>query len=853
MSNEVTVVLQDRKTGQRRNYTINVNNNENILELTKSVEKITKIPSEELEVVFCGKKLSKSTIMKDLSLTPATQIMLLRPNSVVKTATSSSKFQTTDSSILGSFYVWCKSCDDVRRGKLRVYCQNCESTSVLVKAEPQNWMDVLKSKRIPVTSAALTHVRGNWQMAECCICDGKEKIIFDLGCNHISCQSCFKDYLLSTLQVFHFKNRPPYGFTVSCVYPECNRVVQDVHHFHVMGQSSYSEYQRKATERLIAIDDEGVTCPNPSCGQSFFWEPYDDDGRSQCPDCFYTFCRKCTERDCVCQSEDDLTRTTIEATTRRCPKCNVATERNGGCAHIHCTSCGMDWCFKCVTEWKEECQWDHCSTTRTAEMSGQGPPSNLTPQQQHFVDDYAAAATTTNDATTTDSTTAIAPKTVATTASATAADFQSYQRSRTPQMQQHPGGGSPGSHLQMHPHLQSQGHMQPRSPLVGQHHPAPGSIPPGNPATPQMMQQQMGMNQPMSLPAPHVSRPGSVAPPASVPPNMHTGPSSNQMDQMGGQSQYSHHLQPQQPLSRPGSQQSHIAGGHGGPHSVQQPGSIQRPGSVLAPGSIQQPGSLLAPGSMHQPGSVQQPGSLGAPLSHTGAGGPQSVQGYGPGSVQPPGSAQAPSSVQPGSTFAPGSLQAPASQQPPASIQPPPSAASGSVAGPASAAPAKVEPLKPNEEQIRMVQDPVDLVRNLVQKDLRMSVVEMNKRGAELLHQKEEGAIKEEDRQQYKRATNDFHAVCDEIDRTLTTIMETAKQITKLDKVFQDRTSKEIDGEAMVNSVQKFVDETGIVQKMFDDTVNSVTSTMEKMRRRQKKWKDQQQQQENAEDAEMAE
>ncbi|ULU00120.1 hypothetical protein L3Y34_000972 [Caenorhabditis briggsae] len=196
-------------------------------------------------------------------------------------------------------------------------------------------------------------------MAECCICDGKEKIIFDLGCNHISCQSCFKDYLLSTLQEFHFKNRPPYGFTVSCVYPECNRVVQDVHHFHVMGQSSYSEYQRKATERLIAIDDEGVTCPNPSCGQSFFWEPYDDDGRSQCPDCFYTFCRKCTERDCVCQSEDDLTRTTIEATTRRCPKCNVATERNGGCAHIHCTSCGMDWCFKCVTEWKEECQWDH--------------------------------------------------------------------------------------------------------------------------------------------------------------------------------------------------------------------------------------------------------------------------------------------------------------------------------------------------------------------------------------------------------------------------------------------------------------------------------------------------------------
>ncbi|CDK13444.1 RBR-type E3 ubiquitin transferase [Caenorhabditis elegans] len=321
--------------------------------------------------------------MRDLSLTPATQIMLLRPkfNSHNENGATTAKI-TTDSSILGSFYVWCKNCDDVKRGKLRVYCQKCSSTSVLVKSEPQNWSDVLKSKRIPAVceecctpglfaefkfkclacndpAAALTHVRGNWQMTECCVCDGKEKVIFDLGCNHITCQFCFRDYLLSQLERFGFVNQPPHGFTIFCPYPGCNRVVQDVHHFHIMGQTSYSEYQRKATERLIAVDDKGVTCPNVSCGQSFFWEPYDDDGRSQCPDCFFSFCRKCFERNCVCQSEDDLTRTTIDATTRRCPKCHVATERNGGCAHIHCTSCGMDWCFKCKTEWKEECQWDH--------------------------------------------------------------------------------------------------------------------------------------------------------------------------------------------------------------------------------------------------------------------------------------------------------------------------------------------------------------------------------------------------------------------------------------------------------------------------------------------------------------
>lgn len=129
----------------------------------------------------------------------------------------------------------------------------------------------------------------------------------------------------------------------------------------------------------------------------------------------------------------------------------------------------------------------------------------------------------------------------------------------------------------------------------------------------------------------------------------------------------------------------------------------------------------------------------------------------------------------------------------------------------------------------------------------------MNKRGSELIRQREEGDIRDHDRAQYKRATNDFHAVCDEIDRTLTTVMETAKQLSKLDKVFQDRNAKELDGEVMVSCVQNFVENTDTVQKMFDGTIGSVTNTMEKIRRRQKKWEEQQKAKRAEEDVEMAE
>lgn len=159
--------------------------------------------------------------------------------------------------------------------------------------------------------------------------------------------------------------------------------------------------------------------------------------------------------------------------------------------------------------------------------------------------------------------------------------------------------------------------------------------------------------------------------------------------------------------------------------------------------------------------------------------------------------------------------------------------------------------MKPNEEEIRMVQDPVDLVRNLVQKDLRNSIVEMNKRGATLVQQKEEQTMVEDDKAQYKRASNDFHAVCDEIDRTLTTIMETAKQLTKLEKVVVEKPNKEPhSAETMINSVQTFVDNTAIVQKMFEETIRNVTATIEKNRRRERKYEEMQRKR-AAEDAEM--
>ncbi|CAM9478401.1 unnamed protein product [Ectocarpus sp. 12 AP-2014] len=50
-------------------------------------------------------------------------------------------------------------------------------------------------------------------------------------------------------------------------------------------------------------------------------------------------------------AEDRASLATVANTTKRCPNCGVATEKNGGCKHITCT-CRHGYCWNCLIEWK---------------------------------------------------------------------------------------------------------------------------------------------------------------------------------------------------------------------------------------------------------------------------------------------------------------------------------------------------------------------------------------------------------------------------------------------------------------------------------------------------------------------
>uniref|UniRef100_A0A0K0DFB5 RBR-type E3 ubiquitin transferase n=1 Tax=Angiostrongylus cantonensis TaxID=6313 RepID=A0A0K0DFB5_ANGCA len=337
---ELLVVVHNRADHSRRSLSIPFNLNDTVRSFEEKIsQKITKILLRSL-IAF----VENPTNSVDSSDRKSAGAMPVRSTPEI-----------------GSFYVWCKQCSDIQRGKLRVYCDKCSSSAVLLSNEPSCWRDVTKSHQIEANcadcnsssyalfqfkcvfcnqiGAVLSQVRGNWEQADCSIClDVYNKYLFDFGCHHLVCRQCFGECLFVALKESRFVFRPTIGFTITCPYPGCERCVADAHHFRVLGEEKYQAYQRMATEKLIALDNQGriasVFCPYPDCNSSFFWESENDDGRTSCPDCLRLFCRKC-------------------------PGCGANTEHNGGCTHMHCIVCKTDWCFICVAQWTEECQWNH--------------------------------------------------------------------------------------------------------------------------------------------------------------------------------------------------------------------------------------------------------------------------------------------------------------------------------------------------------------------------------------------------------------------------------------------------------------------------------------------------------------
>lgn len=320
------------------------------------------------------------------------------------------------------FFVFCSQCEKVCTGKLRVRCGICKSGAFTVHRDPACWDDVLKKKRItghcenyeipcvenelgdpPFTefyfkcsehssggekdfAAPLNLIKTNHKDIPCIACtDTSDNVlVFPCEAGHVTCLDCFRQYCISRLLERQFLEHPTGGYTLQCPVGCANSYIEDVHHFKLLSKEQYERYQRFATEEFV-LRNGGVLCPQPGCGMGLLVDP--ECTRVQCQNgCGFVFCRNCLQGyhigecletpqpnagaapnytiDPLRASEarwDEASKIAIKVTTKPCPQCRTATERDGGCMHMVCTrsGCGYEWCWVCQTAWTRDCMAAH--------------------------------------------------------------------------------------------------------------------------------------------------------------------------------------------------------------------------------------------------------------------------------------------------------------------------------------------------------------------------------------------------------------------------------------------------------------------------------------------------------------
>ncbi|XP_050428730.1 E3 ubiquitin-protein ligase parkin [Adelges cooleyi] len=317
---------------------------------------------------------------------------------------------------VANFYVYCSSpCSTTTVGKIRVRCFKCKNGAFTVDGDPKNWNDVLKPKRITghceisectdgevgwsefyfkcsehITkgetdeAVALHLVRNNLHHIPCLACTDVKPKVFVYPCvdGHVTCLECFCDYAVSRLRERRFISDINFGYTLPCPAGCPDSLISQLYHFKTLKQEQYEMYERFAAEEYV-LHQGGVLCPQPGCGAGILVD--DECDKVTCINgCGYVFCKKCLQGyhigDCFPREEqlisdiagysidpklasqakwDDASNVKIKVSTKPCPKCRTATERDGGCMHMVCTRCSFPWCWLCQTEWSRECMGSH--------------------------------------------------------------------------------------------------------------------------------------------------------------------------------------------------------------------------------------------------------------------------------------------------------------------------------------------------------------------------------------------------------------------------------------------------------------------------------------------------------------
>ena len=171
-------------------------------------------------------------------------------------------------------------------------------------------------------------------------------------CGHSFCDECWYDFLSIKIK----ENKLNF---IKCMDYECREKPDDDFIINLLNsnQELINKYKRFKLELEIINNPNRKFCPFPNCNS--FLELKDKNNKEvKCSNnhIFCFLCLKSPHGNLPCNNEINKSMVEYEKNNfvKKCPKCDIITEKITGCNHITCAKCNYQWCWLCNGEYDPE-------------------------------------------------------------------------------------------------------------------------------------------------------------------------------------------------------------------------------------------------------------------------------------------------------------------------------------------------------------------------------------------------------------------------------------------------------------------------------------------------------------------
>ena len=172
------------------------------------------------------------------------------------------------------------------------------------------------------------------------------------NCGHSFCDECWYDFLSIKIK----ENKLNF---IKCMDYECREKPDDDFIINLLNsnQELIDKYKKFKLELEIINDPNRKFCPFPNCNS--FLELKDKNNKEvKCSNnhIFCFLCLKSPHGNLPCNNEINKSLVEYEKNNfvKKCPKCDIITEKITGCNHITCAKCNYQWCWLCNGEYDPE-------------------------------------------------------------------------------------------------------------------------------------------------------------------------------------------------------------------------------------------------------------------------------------------------------------------------------------------------------------------------------------------------------------------------------------------------------------------------------------------------------------------